>query len=69
MRFSGKLLRTGDLWRLLDTTGALSGAKFSGVLELTEGKRVAPKRTEPDRLSLELAFDKLDVNELMCLPV
>ena len=65
MRFSGKLLRTADLWRLPNTTGTLSAATFSGMLELTEGKRVAPKRVDPDRLSLELAFDKLDVNELM----
>ena len=65
MRFSGKLLRTDDLWRLINTTGTLSAATFSGMLELTEGKRVAPKRVDPDRLSLELAFDKLDVNELM----
>jgi uncharacterized protein involved in outer membrane biogenesis len=65
MRFSGKLLRTGDQWRLINTTGTLSAARFNGMLELTEGKRVGPQRVDPDRLSFELAFDKLDLNELM----
>ena len=65
MQFSSKLLRTGDLWRLLNVIGVLSAERFNGALELTEGKPIAPKRVQPDRLSVELAFDTLDANELM----
>jgi AsmA family protein len=61
LTLDGSLERSGDVWRLANLAGALdSSGVRSGSLRLVEGAR-----GRPDELAVELAFDRLDLNELL----
>lgn len=61
LRLAGALERTGDLWRLRGLSGALGPAEVTaGSLRLAEGGR-----GEPDSVAVDLAFDRLDLNEVL----
>ena len=61
LSLAGAFERQGDLWTLADGAGALNDGKISDAnLRLQE----AP-HGKPDEISAELAFDRLDLNELL----
>ena len=61
LRLAGMLERSGDHWRLRDATGSLGGAAITGGrLRLDEGAR-----GQPDSLTLDLPFGRLDLNRLL----
>ena len=60
VRFAGDLQRQGDHWQLSDAKGKLGGSAFSGGLVLEEAVR-----GQPDDVSFDLAFPKLDLDPLL----
>lgn len=61
VRLSGTLEHAGPVWHWNDASGVLSGAAIaSASLRLVEGGR-----GEPDSVAVDLAFDDLDLNELL----
>ncbi|WP_419897531.1 AsmA family protein [Roseomonas sp. USHLN139] len=61
LRLEGSLTRQGRLWDLAEARGALGGSTLTeGRIRLREG---APR--QPDQLTLELGFDRLDLNALL----
>ncbi len=57
---AGHLTRTGDDWRLDGAEGAVAGNGFTGELRLVEAGR-----GEPDDVSADLDFDRLDLAALL----
>lgn len=61
LRLSGTLEHTGPVWHWSDASGGLSGAAItSASLRLVEGGR-----GEPDSIAADVAFDDLDLNEVL----
>lgn len=61
LTLAGTLERQGDLWRLTDAAGALDESRITaGSLRLAEGAR-----GKPDDVAVDLAFDRLDLNEAL----
>ena len=61
VRLGGGLLHDGPVWDLTEATGAIGPAVFSnGSLKLVDGGRGAP-----DSVTVDLAFDQLDLNALV----
>jgi len=61
LRLAGKLERRGDLWRLTEAAGTLNDSKIGAAsLRLQEGTR-----GKPDDVAADIAFDRLDLNQLM----
>jgi uncharacterized protein involved in outer membrane biogenesis len=54
------LTKKGDHWELTRAKGRLEQGNFSGQLILDEGSKGAP-----DRMTTELAFDRLDIDRLL----
>jgi hypothetical protein len=64
LELRGKGTRLGDLWRITDATGALDGAPLTLALaELAEGSP-----GQPDAITLEGQFARLDLNRLLGTP-
>lgn len=61
LALGGTLERSGDSWRLTGVAGALERSEITaGTLRLAEGAR-----GEPDDAAVDLAFGRLDLNELL----
>ena len=60
LALAGAFERTGDVWSLTGAAGALAeSAVTAASLRLAEGAR-----GEPDDVAVDVAFDRLDLNEL-----
>ena len=61
LQISGTMDHQGDVWRLTSIRGELDGAPLTGdLLQFREGAR-----GQPDALTLDLAFARLDLNRIL----
>lgn len=64
VRLAGRMERQGDSWKLTAVDGALDGAPLAGpLLQMDEGSG-----GQPDKITAQLNFTRLDLNRLLGTP-